>query len=339
MADGTAADRVPPSPTDSARGVRGPERALAGKSGVRGPRRPTLRERGRRFVHRYGWRAYALPILALVTVAVLVGILAAHDLTGGAPAKHTAAAPPTAPAHIPLKSDSAAASDNDKALSSAALPAGVPYTEQGAGTFTTLPGTTGVVGSGKLFRYTIDVENGITGIDLTQFQDVITTTLADPRSWPAHGIAVQRVDSGPVDFRFTLTSALTVRTLCGYDQPIETSCYVTKGAVAAADADRVVLNNARWVRGDMNYIGDLAAYRIYLVNHEGGHALGHDHAHECLKGGLAPVMMQQTIALKSATTHQLCGANPWPYPPGAADAPGAEAPDTPQNSEVVVTND
>ena len=39
--------------------------------------------------------------------------------------------------------------------------------------------------------------------------------------------------------------------------------------------NRVVLNDARWVRGDAAYVGDLDAYRIYMINHEDGHALGH----------------------------------------------------------------
>jgi hypothetical protein len=44
-------------------------------------------------------------------------------------------------------------------------------------------------------------------------------------------------------------------------------------------------------------------------------------------------MMQQTFGLRSATTDQLCEANPWPYPVGAKGAPGAEQPDTSQNNE------
>jgi hypothetical protein len=87
------------------------------------------------------------------------------------------------------------------------------------------------------------------------------------------------------------------------------------------------------VRGAGPYVGDLNAYRIYMINHEDGHAMGHQHAHQCLPGGLAPVMMQQTFGLKSADTGANCGANPWPYPPGAKGAPGAEQPDTAQNNE------
>jgi hypothetical protein len=162
--------------------------------------------------------------------------------------------------------------------------------------------------------------------------------LSDKRSWAGHGgVALQRVDSGPVDFHVALTSAMTVRTICGYDIPIETSCFSPAGNGHAVS--RVVMNDARWVRGDPAYVGDLNAYRIYMINHEDGHALGHEHAHQCLANGLAPVMMQQTIGLKSAVTGQLCQANPWPYPVGVTDAPGAEQPDTPQNSQFQLKND
>jgi hypothetical protein len=98
---------------------------------------------------------------------------------------------------------------------------------------------------------------------------------------------------------------------------VETSCY------APASDSRVVLNVARWTRGAKAYAGDLATYRLYAVNHEVGHALGHNHSHECLAGGLAPVMMQQTIGTKTASG-KICQPNPWPYPKGVRDAPGPE---------------
>jgi hypothetical protein len=39
---------------------------------------------------------------------------------------------------------------------------------------------------------------------------------------------------------------------------------------------------------------------------------------------MAPVMMQQTISLRSQITGEDCRANPWPYPPGVRGAPGVE---------------
>jgi hypothetical protein len=289
------------------------------------------------FSHRYGWRAYALPILVVVTIAALMTTNGdvREKVTGTVGQRHQQAGPSTPPmasGSMTLKNDAPGANVNDKVLKAAALPPGPAYTMQGDGTFRVLKGSSPKVGSGRLFRYTIEVENGVRGVDLNQFQQLVVQTLSDPRSWAGHGVALQRVDSGPVDFHISLTSAMTVRSLCGYDVPVETSCYMPASG-GTAGVNRVVLNVARWVRGSAAYVGDLAAYRIYMINHEDGHALGHMHAHQCLPGGLAPVMMQQTFGLRSAETGELCQANPWPYPPGVKGVPGAEQPDTRQNDE------
>jgi Protein of unknown function (DUF3152) len=306
----------------------------------------------RRFVRRYGWRAYALPLLAVVTVVALT-TAGEHDhgtsasprtapgggvLTSSGPAGGTVSAPPTATGDQALKTDNPGADSLNTVLQSDALPAGGSYTAKGAGTFTVLPGSGPVIGTGTVRHYTIEVENGITGIDLTAFATTVQAVLSDSRSWTAGaGVALQRVASGPVSFHVTLTSSMTVRTLCGYEIPIETSCFAPAGQ-NGSQVNRVVLNDARWVRGDAAYIGDLAEYRIYMVNHESGHALGHLHAHNCLSNGLAPAMMQQTIGLKAANG-QICQANPWPYPPGAANAPGVEAPDSQVNNEFNLQNE
>src|SRR5690348_1002035 len=127
----------------------------------------------RGFVHRYGWRAYALPVLVIVTVVALVS--ATSPTHKSASPSSPAAGPPSTPGHASapsgpatgsgtteLKSDQAGANSQNEALSSDALPNGGSYTVRGTGTFRTLPGTTPVVGSGPLHTYTIDVENGIT---------------------------------------------------------------------------------------------------------------------------------------------------------------------------------
>ncbi len=309
----------------------------------------------RDFTRRHGWRAYALPILVVLSIAALLTARddpapGRHQSTntahgpgsqpggsgGGAPAPPSSSSVPVAPDRIELKSDSATGSTAplQQVLTKGKLPPGEPYTTAGDGTFRVLKGTSKPVGSsGRLYRYDIEVENGITGVDLTDYADLVQRTLADPRSWSGHGVRLQRLDSGPVDFHVSLTSAMTVRRFCGYDIPVETSCYASAGSAIGLNANRVVLDVARWVRGAATYLGDLGAYRVYMINHEDGHALGHQHAHQCLPGGLAPVMMQQTFGLRSATNGMLCGANPWPYPPGAKGAPGAEQPDTAKNNE------
>ena len=291
----------------------------------------------RDFIDRYGWRAYALPILTVITVIALMTAGGApprrSPSTGADPGAAHTSAPPVANGPISLRPDTPSGTANHNVLKGSALPTGPAYTIAGDGTFRVLKGTTKVFGSGPLYRYDIEVENGITGIDLNNFASLVDKTLADPRSWAGHGVSLQRVDSGSVNFHVTLTSSMTVRQYCGYDVPVETSCYAAAGSVSAASVNRVVLNDSRWVRGATAYVGDLATYRVYMINHEDGHALGHNHAHQCLADGLAPAMMQQTFGLVSAATGQHCAANPWPYPPGAADAPGAEQLDTASNNE------
>ena len=49
------------------------------------------------------------------------------------------------------------------------LPAGPAYTTQGKGTFHILKGTSPKVGTGRLYRYEIEVEDGVTGVDTAQY--------------------------------------------------------------------------------------------------------------------------------------------------------------------------
>jgi hypothetical protein len=290
--------------------------------------------RWRLFVRRYGWRAYALPVLAVVTVLALfstnspdtvrktlasddVNVPAAPTASALRPSPSTSAAPSTT-TNGKISNDPGNGSIN-QALPALALPPGPSYTTRGDGTFSVVPGSSAVIGAGALRRFTVEVENGVTGVDRAAFGRTVVSALSDPRSWRAAGdVALQRVSSGAVDFRVSLSSSMTVRDLCGYSLPVETSCY-------DGGQQRVVLNVGRWVRGAKLFSSDLATYRSYAVNHEVGHALGHNHSHVCLPGGLAPVMMQQTIGGRTASG-QLCRANPWPYPTGAQGAPGPEDP-------------
>lgn len=304
----------------------------------------------RAFTRRYGWRAYALPMLIVITVVALLSVGnsgptttpngTGADATGAAPdTQQSTPPPPVASGDTSVKVDQAGGDALGTVVKSGELPAGAAYTIHGSGTYSIVKGTSRPVGAGRLFRYDIEVERGITGVDVAQFASMVQTVLSDKRSWAGHGdVRLQRVDSGLVDFRVSLTSVDTNHKYCGYDIPVETSCYVRKGE-NGVDASRVVLSVARWVRGSMAYVGDLNEYRIYMINHEDGHAIGHQHAHQCLPGGQAPVMMQQTIGLKSAQTGQMCTANPWPYPPGVKGVPGAEQADTNANSEYVLTGD
>ncbi|MGY1942696.1 DUF3152 domain-containing protein [Nocardia asiatica] len=281
-----------------------------------------------RFVSTYGWRAYALPVLVAITVLVVVdairatgpGSVAGPDPGLGrlSPATATAGiigAPP-GDGHFPAD------------LPAGALPEGGAFAETGGGAWHVVPGTTAQVGvgTGTVFRYTVEIENGVDTSGLGGDEAVakmIDSTLANPKSW-VHDpkFAFRRVDQGDAEFRISLTSRGSSRKECGFDIPIDTSCY-------NADNRRVVLSEVRWVRGALAFEGDIGSYRQYLINHEIGHAIGY-HQHQACEtdGGLAPVMMQQTFGTKNNDIAALdphgvvpmdgkrCRFNPWPYPRG-----------------------
>ncbi len=207
--------------------------------------------------------------------------------------------------------------------SSAELPEGGPIPATGSGAWHVVPGTSGVAGKGAVRTYTVEVEDGITlpGGDAA-FGAAVQATLSDPRSWIGGGdIAVRRVDSGKPDLHLRLGSQQTTRARCGYQLRVDTSC---------RDGDTVYLNSARWIRGAVAFGGDLTSYRQYMVNHEVGHFFGRAHKPCKVDGGLAPVMMQQTLSTSNnelakitagvpqGTTiprdGKVCTPNPWPFP-------------------------
>lgn len=322
---------------------REPLRALrdpiAGDAGR--PRRD--RERARRwrkqtwlgrFVSTYGWRAYALPALLVLTAVVVY-----QTVTGAGTPKPTASQPTQEPpvigavgtAIIDAPPRGLAAFDAN--LPAGTLPDGGPFTEAGDKTWRVVPGTTLQVGQGtaKVFHYTVEVENGIDptmfGGD-NAFAQMVDQTLANPKGWTHNPqFAFVRIDGtngvNP-DFRISLVSPVTVRRGCGYEFRLETSCY--NPSYGPDRQARVFINEARWVRGAVPFEGDIGSYRQYVINHEVGHAIGYVRHEACDKqGGLAPVMMQQTFSTSNDDAAQFdsdfvkadgktCRYNPWPYP-------------------------
>lgn len=319
------------------------------------------------FFHRYGWRAYALPLLVALTVVVIVQAFRAPatitasdtDPAGTAPATVTlgstttvvSTAPPqtvssatdasgaagaASGAGVPSPSPetnttlSTAPNPNGKFASqvkAGALPPGGTFIPTGKGSWHVVKGTGKPVGTGpEKFTYSIEVEDGLQSAAAdVEFGKAVDAALADQRSWIAGGqFTLQRVDSGTPSFRISLTSQMTIRSpsLCGFGTPLEASCY-------NRDVGRVMINDARWVRGAVSYNGDLGLYRVYAVNHEVGHALGYGHQVCSDNNGMAPVMMQQTFSTSNddlhlldpqavAADHKVCRANPFPYPRGSA---------------------
>ena len=183
-----------------------------------------------------------------------------------------------------------------------APPAAPTYVEQGAGTLTNVPGNSELLGAGPTKRFIVQTEDGINA-DGAAFAAAVESTLGDPRGWSAGGMnSFQRIDAGPYDFVVMLVSPLHVENYCPGAG--------TQGYTSCRYKERVVINLARWETAVPEYQGDLATYRLYVINHEVGHALGHPHEQCPAPGALAPVMQQQTMALNG------CLKNGWPHPNG-----------------------
>jgi Protein of unknown function (DUF3152) len=286
------------------------------------------------FISTYGWRAYALPILAVIT-----GIVVYQTVTGtAAPQAAQAEGPIQGPPTIDAGSTAIIGAPPkgmtqfDANLPTGILPDGGPFSEAGAKTWHIVPGPASKVGEGtvKTFTYTVEVENGV---DTTAFGGddafarMVSETLANPKSWrhnPQFAFArVEGVAGVQPDFRVSLSSPMTVREGCGYDIELEASCF---NPAFLDDQPRVLVNEARWVRGAVPFQGDIGSYRQYLVNHEVGHAVGYQQHEPCSENGaLAPVMMQQTFSTSNNDNARFdpdsvkpdgktCRFNPWPYP-------------------------
>ena len=286
-----------------------------------------------RFISTYGWRAYALPLLVALTAVVIYQTISGTsvpqvvDDAGPVQGPPTIGVASTAIVGAPPKG----LTEFDANLPTGILPDGGPFTEAGARTWRVIPGGTPQVGQGtaKVFSYTVEVEDGV---DTTTFGGddgfarMVSETLANPKSWTHNPqFAFTRVDATAgiePDFRVSLTSPMTVRDGCGYDIPLEASCYNP----AFEGQPRVFVNEARWVRGAVPFQGDVGSYRQYLINHEVGHAIGYPRHEQCAANGeLAPIMMQQTFSTSNDDAAKFdpgtvtadgksCRFNPWPYP-------------------------
>ncbi|WP_327638734.1 DUF3152 domain-containing protein [Kribbella sp. NBC_00482] len=184
-------------------------------------------------------------------------------------------------------------------------PEAISYPVAGTRSYAVLPGDPAVIGhAGKLMRFQIAIEGGITGIDRGGFARFVRATYGGAQGWASHGLwRFQQVGPGTSpDFTLMLVTPETRDLICGAAPDRYTSCRI---------GNRVVLNVARWARGVPNYAASLTTYRQYMVNHETGHRLGRGHELCPGPGQPAPVMQQQTLGLHG------CTAYAWPYVKGA----------------------
>ncbi|GAB3698937.1 DUF3152 domain-containing protein [Corynebacterium nasicanis] len=284
-----------------------------------------------RYARELGWRAYAIPILLVITIWVLVDVFTSPGGSREAAETSVSATSETRDgAGTEGRPGPDPADDPEQKLAVNQLPPGGPYAERGEGTYRTVgtPGMTAGEGAETVVRFVVEVENGVDTAGVggdDALSAMVDATLSNPKGW-TNDKAYRFEHVGPEDnpdMRIRLTSVGTTRDICGGEElELETSCHIRLD-----DVSHVILNESRWVRGAAPFNGDLGSYRQYLVNHEVGHGLGYA-AHEACgaDGALAPVMMQQTLSLTNAELHSLnsdevypdepvtCVYNPWPYP-------------------------
>jgi hypothetical protein len=247
-------------------------------------------------VHPVPARIRATQVAVVVAAAALCGC-------GAVTAEHAAAPPPTRIATpqgevpgVPRPGTAARAVPTTTAPPS---PTAAEIPAEGTGAFAVAAGVSDQAGSGRLIRYTVEVEAGLPFAP-AEFAGVVEATLADPRGWTAFGEhAFQRLEAAG-DLRVLLATPATTDALCA---PLR-----TRGEVSCRNGPLVVINARRWAHGVEAYGDDVAAYREYVVNHEVGHALGLGHVTCPGAGEPAPVMLQQTYGLDG------CLPNPWPDP-------------------------
>jgi hypothetical protein len=261
-------------------------------------RRPSRQVRLRRTIT----GAVILLLVAVVTVRLTTGDDTTRlDAAGSAAQATTSVSSSPSTTQTPNNEDGSSTTETSTAGATT-----VPQRGNGTITVVSVPHAA-VAATGRTVRYTVEVEGGL-GVDPAEVGATVQSILLDPRGWQkVDGVRFvnvtpeQAAKGAHVDVRVTLASPGLTDKLCA---PMR-----TLSQVSCWNGERSVLNFRRWALGDDSYGSDVARYRIYQVNHEVGHGLGHQHRMCPGKGKRAPVMVQQTL--------DLGGCKPWPYPSGA----------------------
>ncbi|GAA1082678.1 DUF3152 domain-containing protein [Nocardiopsis composta] len=238
-------------------------------------------------------------LIGLLVIALGCAFLVLDRLPSGS---DEAQAPPDPPSREPQQAAEETGEDAGKDEEEEAPPllrSVVGAVDSADGELTVVPGGSDPVGDGTVKRYTVAVEDGLPG-EAEDFAAAVETVLDDERGWAAEGMSFERVDDGPMDFQVVLAAPATVDALCA---PLRTNGYTS-----CTTGNRAVINQNRWVDAVEEFGDDLETYRIYVLNHEIGHALGHGHVSCPGAGEPAPVMQQQTLGLNG------CEPNGWVDP-------------------------
>ncbi len=287
-----------------------------------------------RIARQWGWRAYAIPVLLVLTVVIVADIFRTPE-EGFTDTSHTSSQSSSGkPGPVPGE-------DFLGEFDAGDLPPGPDFPTESTGEFSDVTIAQEAVGRGTELpvTYSVEIETSV-GPGLVGGADAFAATVnsifADSRGWiadPRYSFeAVPRKDNPTMVVQLVATK--TAHEICGTSLEMEVSCYLSPQQ--EGDPGRVLISVARWVRGALAFSGDLGLYRQYVVNHEVGHGLGYAAHEPCpVDGGIAPIMMQQTLSVSNDELYEMnpnevyrpdgktCVPNGWPYTMGEGDAVAA----------------
>jgi hypothetical protein len=129
--------------------------------------------------------------------------------------------------------------------------------------------------------------------DAQRFANEVDMYLADPEGWESKGynfirVGLRQKTSNTVIIQLSSTSTIA-----------KSGCENPSLSCATMNGTEVHVNAMRWMRGSPQSGLPLNEYRQYIISHEMGHILGHDHVKCPGAGQPAPIMMQQTLGIGS----------------------------------------
>lgn len=142
----------------------------------------------------------------------------------------------------------------------------------------------------KYYKYKFivddDVKKEFSIYNPSQIAFYVMTYLNHPGGWGKYGYFFEPVESRET-LLIRLSSPQTIQKICGDGN---LSCAELGGRF-------MYLNANRWFNGSKESKLKLDDYRQYMISHEIGHILGHDHKKCPCKDCDAPIMMQQTLGI------------------------------------------
>jgi hypothetical protein len=115
------------------------------------------------------------------------------------------------------------------------------------------------------------------------FADEVAAYLADPDGWRSEGYNFVRSKTPDVIIHLSSPEYLG-----------KNGCRDSSLSCAEMNGTHMYLNSMRWTEGASPSKLELIDYRQYMVSHEMGHILGHEHVKCPSIGAPAPIMLQQT---------------------------------------------